>query len=143
MNEELPTMPIKLLIIGVIKRDDSILMRKKFAGSAPYDETWYSFGCDFISGVNPAITFAEYVRSFVGVTVAVQDHLSWDTEVKEDYDGVMKQFIYLNIECAYVSGDIVVPESLEKVEWVSLQNLENLDIVPPSIALFKKLGYLN
>lgn len=46
MNESLPT---KELIIAVVEKDDAILMRKKLAGSKPYEEMWYSFGCERIS----------------------------------------------------------------------------------------------
>lgn len=38
-------MVIKVLNIGVIQKEDTILMRKKPDGSLPYKETWYIFGC--------------------------------------------------------------------------------------------------
>lgn len=35
-----------------------------------------------------------------------------------------------------------VPEGAERVEWVDTEKLREYDIVPPSLELFKKLGYL-
>ncbi len=117
-------------------------MRKKFVGSKPYAETWYSFGCDFVPGQDPATTFTNFIKDFVGIEISPLQHFSWDTETKEDHDGVIKQFIYLDIKFEYVAGELIVPESLEKVEWIPIEQLTKLDIVPPSVKLFKKLGYL-
>jgi hypothetical protein len=117
-------------------------MRKKFAGSKPYVETWYSFGAEFISGEDPLETFKNFIKGFAGIDISPTKHLSWDTETKEDHDGILKQFVYLDAEFKYLSGDLIVPEGLEKVEWIPLENLSQLDIVPPSVVLFKKLGYL-
>lgn len=142
MNQEQSNLPIKVLIIGTINKGPSVLMRKKFAGSKPYNETWYSFGCDFIDGKNPADTFTEFIKGFVGIDVFPIKNLSWDTEIKEDHDGIPKQFIYLEVEFEYLSGSLTLPEGLEKVEWIPIKNLSELDIVPPSVILFKKLGYL-
>ena len=68
--------------------------------------------------------------------------ISWDTEVKKDLDGIEKFFVYLDVECQYESGAIVVAEGIEKIEWVKLKDLYRYDIVPPSKTLFKKLGYV-
>jgi len=136
-------LPLKILIIANIKKGDFILMRKKFKGSKPYAETWYSFGCDFILGQDPQFTFKTFIKSFLNIDVSFIKSLSWDLEIKNDIDGICKQFIYLDAEFKYISGDIIVPEGLEKVEWIPTNQLKNLDIVPPSVKLFKKLGYLN
>ena len=143
METALNNLPLKVLIIGNIKKGDAILMRKKFAGSKPYIETWYSFGCDFVSGEEPMTTFVNFIKTFVGINVAPVKYLFWDFETKEDIDGVLKQFIYLDAEFEYVSGEVMVLEGLEKVEWITISQLQNLDIVPPSVKLFKKLQYLN
>ena len=142
MNQDLKNIPNKILIIGDIKKGDSVLMRKKFVGSKPYVETWYSFGAEFIPGKDPLATFKDFIKGFVGIDISPTKHLSWDTETKEDHDGILKQFVYLDAEFEYVSGELIVPEGLEKVEWIPLENLSKLDIVPPSVVLFKKLGYL-
>ncbi|TAK57412.1 hypothetical protein EPO17_02020 [Patescibacteria group bacterium] len=136
------SLPIKILIVGNIKKGDSILMRKKFAGSKPYLETWYSFGTEFIPGQDPRDTFVGYIQGFVGVIIRPTKRVFWDTEIKEDHDGITKQFVYLDLELEYVSGEPFVPEGLEKVEWILIANLSKLDVVPPSVAFFKKLGYL-
>ena len=135
-------MQTKVLIVAVVKKDGAILMRKKPAGSPPYVETWYIFGAEATSGVDPDQAVVNEVRSKSGITVTVKNKVSWDTEVKNDLDGIEKFFVYLDVECEYESGDIVVGEGIEKIEWVKPEGLASYDIVPPSRILFEKLGYL-
>lgn len=134
-------MQTKILIIGNIKKGNSILMRKKFAGSGPYKETWYSFGSEFIAGEDPSQTFKKYVKNFVGIEITPIRYFFWDTEIKKDHDGTEKQFIYLDLECEYASGEPLVPEDLEKVEWVPIEKLNTIDVVLPSVEMFQRLGY--
>lgn len=133
-------MQTKVLIVGVVKKDGAILMRKKPEGSPPYKETWYIFGAEAAPDVNPDQAIIDEVRSKSGVLVTVKNKISWDTEVKNDLDGIEKFFIYLDVECEYESGDIVVAEGVEKIEWVKFEDLSSYDIVPPSRILFEKLG---
>jgi len=131
-----------ILIIGLVKKGDSILLRKKPAGSKPYMETWYSPGTEFAPGKDPAQAFIEYLKNYVGITVRMTKQLPEDTEVKADRVGVVKQYNYLNFEFEYVSGELELPEDLEKIEFVPVDKLQRLDIVPPSVKMFKRLGYL-
>lgn len=136
-------MQTKVLIVAVVKKDGAILMRKKPAGSPPYEETWYIFGAEAAHDISPDEAIINEVRSKSGITISVTNKISWDTEVKNDLDGVEKFFVYLDVECEYESGEIVVGDGIEKIEWVMSEDLVNYDIVPPSRILFQKLGYLN
>jgi hypothetical protein len=135
-------MPTKILIIGNILKGSSVLMRKKFAGSEPYEETWYSFGAEFVPGEDPGETFKKYIKSFAGVDVSPVRNFFWDTETKKDHDGIKKQFIYLDLECEYISGEPTIPQGHEKIEWIPIEKLPSIDVVPPSVIVFKKLEYL-
>lgn len=135
-------METKVLIVAVVKKDSAILMRKKPKGSPPYKETWYIFGAEARHDTNPDQAVIAEVLSKSGISVRVSNKISWDTEVKKDLDGVEKFFIYLDVECEYVSGDIVAAEGIEKIEWVKTEDLDSYDIVPPSRILFEKLGYI-
>ena len=124
----------KTLTIAVIKKDNSILMRKKPAGSLPYKETWYLFGAESdIKG---------WVKEQTGIEILVGEEFDQDSEVKADHDGVVKQFIYIDVMCEYVGGELTPGEGIETLKWIPISELKNYDIVPPSVKLFKKLGYL-
>jgi len=135
-------METKVLVIGVVKKDGAILMRKKPDGSAPYKETWYSFGAI----ATPNVTVDDAIKAEIfqksGINVSVKNRLSWDTEIKHDLDGIEKFFVYLDVTCEYESGELTLSEGIEKLEWIKIEDLGNYDIVPPSRILFKELGYL-
>ncbi len=135
-------MQTKVLIIGVVKKDGAILMRKKPAGSPPYKETWYIFGAEAAFDVDPDQAIIDEVLAKSGIKIIVKNKISWDTEVKDDLDGIKKFFVYLDVECEYVSGNIQPAQGIERIEWVRPEDLSAYDIVPPSRILFQKLGYL-
>lgn len=137
-------MKTKVLNIAVIEHNGKILMRKKPDGSQPYKETWYSFGGEIIDGKNPEEAAKEIVKLQTGINIKLRKNLSWDTEIKKDLDGEEKQFIYLDSLYDYVDGNLIIGDNqnIEKLEWISIEDLEQYDIVPPSVILFKKMGYL-
>lgn len=136
-------MKIKILVIGVVEKDGKVLMRKKPEGSLPYRETWYLFGGELTPEITVEQAIVEQVKNQTGVEIKVTNKFSWDTEVKQDIDGEVKMFVYLDTLCEYVAGELTVLDpSIEKLEWVPKDKLTEYDIVPPSRKLFKKLNYL-
>jgi ADP-ribose pyrophosphatase YjhB (NUDIX family) len=133
----------KVLYIAVVERGDEVLLRKKPAGSKPYRETWYLFGCEPVAGEAPAATLASYLEREIGVRVQGTVPFSSATEVKEDTDGAAKEFTYLNFVCHYVSGEPKVPAGAERVAWVAKSELSSLDLVPPSRALLREIGWMS
>lgn len=135
-------MQIKVLIVAVVKKGSTVLMRKKPDGSPPYKETWYLFGAEATSEQSPDEALKEHVKRQAGIDIAIGQKFSWDTEIKHDLDGVEKFFVYLDVLCEYEGGELILSPGIEKLEWVEEQELKNYDLVPPSVEVFKKLGYL-
>lgn len=135
-------MKTKTLNIAVIENDGQVLMRKKPAGSPPYDETWYLFGGEVTDGISPEEATKSIVKTQAGVDIKLRENIGWDTEIKNDLDDERKQFIYLDSIYDYVGGDLASGEGIERVEWVPIEKLNDYDIVPPSRILFEKIGYI-
>jgi ADP-ribose pyrophosphatase YjhB (NUDIX family) len=135
-------METKVLIVAVVEKGDKILMRKKPDGSPPYDETWYIFGAIATPDIPVDEAIIREIKAKSGVDAVVRSKVSWDTEIKQDLDGVKKFFVYLDVICDYTSGDLAAGDGVEKLEWVTKVNLGTYDIVPPSRALFQKLGFI-
>lgn len=135
-------MNIKILIIALIKNGDAILFRKKPQGSPPYKETWYMFGTELKEVHSWQAQIVEAIKNQTGIKITITKTLSWDTEIKPDETGTETGYIYLDCECKYVSGDLTLSTGIEKLEWVPITELKNYDIVPPSIKLLTKQGYL-
>jgi len=135
-------MQTKVLIIAIIKKGDAVLMRKKPNGSPPYKETWYLFGAEATPDMPPDEALKAHVKRQTGIDITIERRLSWDSEIKHDLDGVKKFFIYLDVMCEYAGGELTLSSGIEKLEWIETNNLKNYDLVPPSVEVFKKLGYL-
>lgn len=135
-------MQTKVLIVAVVRKGNAVLMRKKPDGSSPYKETWYLFGAEATPNCVPDEVLKEHIQRQAGVTVKVGQKFSWDTETKHDLDGIEKFFVYLDAICEYESGELTLSPGIEKLEWVEISDLKKYDLVPPSVELFKKLGYL-
>lgn len=135
-------MQTKILVIGVVKKDNAILLRKKPEGSSPYKETWYLFGGELTPDITPEEVIIQQLKSQAGIDIRVSERIGWDIEIKHDLDGIEKQFIYLNTICEYIDGDFVLAEGIEKLEWVPIEKLGEYDHVPPSRKLLTKLGYM-
>lgn len=137
-------MKTKILNIAIIENNGKVLMRKKPAGSLPYAETWYSFGGDVIDGISPEDAAKNIVKKQAGIDIKLRENIGWDSEIKDDLDGERKQFIYLDSIYNYVGGDLKIGEgeNIEKLEWIPIEDFPKYDIVPPSMILYKKLGYI-
>ncbi len=139
----LTNMLIKILVIGVVKKDNTILLRKKPDGSPPYKETWYLFGGELTENNSPEEAIINQIKQQTGITIRVLRKIGWDTEVKHDLDGIEKQFVYLSTLCEYIEGDLVPAKGIEKLEWVPIATLGEYDHVPPSRKLLRELGYIS
>jgi ADP-ribose pyrophosphatase YjhB (NUDIX family) len=135
-------MQLKVLVIGVIRNDSKVLLRKKPDGSPPYTQTWYLFGGEMMGDFSPEQAIQRVVKQQAGVDIRMVEQVGWDTEIKADIDGVVKHFIYLDVLCEYVGGELVAGEGIEKLEWVEIDYLDKYDHVPPSLKLLEKLGYI-
>mgnify|MGYP001582720250 CR=1 FL=1 len=91
----------KTLLIAVVENGDNILMRKKPGGSLPYKETWYLFGCERKSNQDDEKTLIEYLKEVIGVDVYSPVNVGEDSEVKQDHDGIVKNFTYRDFSCHY------------------------------------------
>ena len=132
-----------ILVIGIVKNGEKVLLRKKPDGSAPYKETWYLFGTE-LNGPdeNPEDALRKALKEQAGVEIKPTERLTWDTETKPDRDGEESLHIYLDYLCEYLSGELVAGEGIEKLEWVPIEQLASYDLIPPSRKLFKRIGYL-
>jgi len=135
-------MKVKILVVGVVKKGNKILLRKKPEGSPPYKETWYLFGGELTGNIPPEKAIQNQLKKQAGIRVKMTQQLGWDTEIKEDHDGERKVFVYLDCLCKYVSGKLQPAKGIERLEWVDIKKLGKYDHVPPSRKLLKKLGYL-
>lgn len=132
-----------ILIIGVIKKDNQVLLRKKPPGVGPYKEPWYLFGGKIELGKEtPEEVIQRTIKDQTGIEVKVVQRLSWDTEIKPDEQGVETFYLYLDTLCEYVSGELKPGPNIFHLEWTDIERLKEYELNPPARKLFKRIGYL-
>lgn len=132
-----------VLAIGVIRKGNLVLLRKKPDGSLPYQETWYLFGGELnADNPDPEEVLKNTLKEQAHIDIKLIEKIGWDTETKPDHNGNQAFYVYLDCLCEYISGELIPGEGIEKLEWVPIEQLTNYDLVPPSRQLFKKIGYI-
>ena len=108
-------MKIVVLVVGVIKKSNSILLRKKPKGSPPYKESWYIFGGELNGkSQSPEKVLKYTLKNQTGISIKPIEHLGWDVETKPNQQGQMTYYVYVDYLCKYVSGKLVAGKGIEK-----------------------------
>jgi len=131
-----------IMAIAVIKKDNQILIRKFDAERNPYKEPWGLFG-GRLEGDGTVVELLNIeLKKRWNMEVTINEKLGWDEDQKADLDGEEKRFVYLDALCELANGDPNPANPNEELKWVPIDKLSDYKHVPPSVKLFKKLGYL-
>lgn len=129
--------------VAVVKDGDKVLLRKMDPLKSPYDQLWALFGgrVESESSVNEALN--KELMNRWNFSVSIVEKLWWDEEVKVDHDGEEKRFVYLDAICNIAEGNPDPVNQNETLEWVSVNNLREYAINPPTKTLLTRIGYLD
>ena len=110
---------------------------------SPYDQLWALFGgrVESESSVDEALN--KELMNRWNFSVSIVEKLWWDEEVKVDHDGEEKRFVYLDAICNIAEGNPDPVNQNETLEWVSVNNLREYAINPPTKTLLTRIGYLD
>lgn len=141
----------------IFSRDKKLLMGMKDTKSGGvYADCWHIPGGGLDEGEEQLETLRREVLEEVGIditsykTTLVDDTGEGESiktlkDTGETVNCRMKFFVY-KIEINDKNAeeiDVKLSDDLIKVEWVDLKDLNKYKLTPPSIRLFKKLGYMN
>ncbi len=132
-----------ILVIGIVKKDNQVLLRKKSPGAGPYKEPWYLFGGKIELGKDyPEEVIQRTIKEQAGINTKVTQRIGWDTEIKLNDQGVETFYLYLDMLCEYVSAELKPGPDISHLEWADLDKLREYELNPPSKKLFRRVGYL-
>ena len=129
--------------VAVVKDGDKVLLRKMDPLKSPYDQLWALFGgrVESESSVDEALN--KELMNRWNFSVSIVEKLWWDEEIKVDHDGKEKRFVYLDAICNIAEGNPDPVNQNETLEWVSVNNLREYAINPPTKTLLTRIGYLD
>lgn len=131
-----------LMAIAVVKKDDSILLRKTDPEKNPYDQPWALFGGRIEGEGAVQDSLNTELSARWNFTASITEKLWWDEDVKADHDGEVKRFLYVDALCEISEGIPAPVNTNEELAWVATNDLAGYDLNPPTKTLMEKLGYI-
>ena len=141
----------------ILSKDGKIFQgMKKTDGGGVYADCWHIPGGGVEEGETKENALVREIREETGIDLSpyllelVDDSGSGESEkvLRDTGEKVlckMKFFVYRVVLFDTYANDIkiVLNDDLEKYEWVNVADLQKRKLTPPSIELFKKLGYMD
>jgi ADP-ribose pyrophosphatase YjhB (NUDIX family) len=132
-----------LMPIALVKDGDKVLLRKMDPAKSPYKELWALFGGRVEGDESITDALNKDMTARWNFSVSITERLWWDEETKVDNDNQEKRFVYLDVICSVATGAPEPVNKNETLEWVTIAELNNYDINPPTKTLLQRLGYLS
>ncbi len=136
-------MKSRVIVVGVIEKDDSILVGKKPDGIGPYPNTWHIPG----GGVNlEEETLEDALRREMleeaGIEIENIEAVGFDEDYENDKHGEKTHYVFLDFKATCTSKDVNAGDDMKSLKWVKKDELKNLNLNKPAKKLLQKLNYL-
>lgn len=131
-----------LMAVAVVKAQDRILLRKMDPAKSPYKELWALVGGRIDGEGSVEDLLNKELSERWGFKVRISERLWWDEEMKVDHDNEETRFVYIDAICEIEAGEPSPVNKNETLEWVTLSELGNYDLNPPTRTLLGRLKYV-
>jgi ADP-ribose pyrophosphatase YjhB (NUDIX family) len=136
-------MKFRVIVVGLIKKDESYLLGKKPDNTGPYPNTWHLPG----GGINlDKESLEEALRREIkeesGIEIKEMQSIGIDEDYEKDKHGELTHYVFLDFKANYLSGDIKANDDMKKIEWVEINKIKKLNLNKPTKKLFEKLNLI-
>jgi ADP-ribose pyrophosphatase YjhB (NUDIX family) len=155
-------MNYRYIVSAIIQDGDRIILGKKAKGAPPYPDVWHLPGggvedmekarllCE-AGDFDNAYFHTELRREVaeeVGVEITnIRNIIPEFRSEPRQGDGKNKNgepthYYFLEYLCDYASGEPRPGDDLAEVRWVQKSDLQHTSVTPPSVEMYKELGWI-
>ncbi|MCB9823048.1 NUDIX domain-containing protein [Candidatus Nomurabacteria bacterium] len=131
-----------LMAIAIVRKNDSLLLRKTDPDRNPYQQPWALFGGKIEGDGDITTLLNKELEERWSFTVIIDERLWWDEDIKLDHDGEEKRFVYIDALCRVESGEPSPLNPNEELKWVKISDLGNYELNPPTQNVLNRLNYV-
>lgn len=131
-----------LIVSAIIEKNGSYLFGRKPKDIGPYPNCWLLIGGRAYpekEGLKESLK--REVKEEANLEITDIQPISFD-EDRRHRKGIMTHLIFLTYLVKYKSGQEKPGDDIVKLKWVKKSEIKNLELAPPSIKLFKQLGWI-
>lgn len=136
-------MKSRVIVVGLIEKDDKVLLGKKPENVGPYPNTWHIPGGGIDLGeetIEEALR--RELREEAGIEISDIEPLGFDEDHEPNKHGEMMHYIFLDFKAHYASGEVKAGDDINHLQWIEKSKLKSLNLNKPTRKLLKKLKYL-
>ena len=155
-------MKIRYIVSGIVQDGERVVVGKKMKGSPPYPDVWHTPGggvenFDLAKELYEKGDFNNQyfhtelqreIREELGLEIANIQNIvpRFRTEPRQgdavNKDGEPTHYYFLEYLCDYAGGNLQPGDDLAEVKWILKDELTNIQLTPPSLEMYKELGWL-
>ncbi len=126
---------------AVIIRDGLVLLVKR--GHEPGKGLWAIPGGAVEPGETLQAAAEREILEETGLVIHAGEPIFAFDIIEKDNTGALKfHYVVVDLIAEYISGEPVAADDAENARWLAPQDLTSLDVVPVTLKLLKKIGFL-
>lgn len=131
-----------LIVSAIIEKNGSYLFGKKLKDVGPYPNHWLLIGGRaYPDRERLEESLKREVKEESNLEIRDIQPISFDEDHRHR-KGIMTHLVFLTYLVKYKSGKEKPGDDIVELKWVKKSELKNLNLAPPSIKLFKHLGWI-
>ena len=133
----------RLIVVGLIKKGNQVLLGQKAPGKGPYPDSWHipGGGVDLDKEECDKALVRE-IKEETGLDVKNLKKVAWDTDIEPNKEGTDTYYVFLQYICEVAGGELTAGDDMHHFEWVDVSQISNYNLNEPTKILFQKLGLI-
>lgn len=135
-------MNFRIIVVGLIEKNEKLLLGKKPDNTGPYPNTWHIPGGGINSDETLEIALRREMKEEAGIEIEEIQEVGFDEDFEQNKHGEMTHYIFLDFKARCKSKEINAGDDMKSLKWVGKDELKNLDLNKPTKKLLQKLKYI-